>query len=104
MNLGPLDRTGILYVRTAVAGLGGAVTYKLGQGLTLYLTQVEIPVRTRLAADKDTQQTDAVFMTRWFDNFNNDCALAVEGHVYRVTRREEMGRREGWKIYAREEA
>lgn len=101
LNLGRLDRSGILYSVTPTPGVGGAIRYTRTRVCNLYLSKVDIPTRTRLLAQKDSEQTDAVFMSRWFDGLVNGMILVVEGHEYRITARDELGRREGWKIYGR---
>lgn len=102
IDLGPLDRTGQLYRNTPSAGRGGAVVFTRTPVGRLPLTKVKIPTRTRLTAEKDGEQTDAVFRTRWFDGLSTGMILVCEGQTFRITRRDELGRREGWEIYAQE--
>lgn len=103
INLGLLDRQGLLYSRTPVAGAGGVVTYTKGPATQIYLTQVKIPIAARFVADRDTDQADAIFMSRWFDGLANGMLLSVEGHTYRIFNHQELGRRDGWQIFARED-
>ena len=103
VDLGPLDRTGMLYRSVSSAGLGGAVKNTLVAIGRVYLTQVKVPIRTRLNAERDTEQTDIIWMSRWFDGLANGMVIISEGHTYRITYRQELGRREGWEIYGRED-
>lgn len=99
IDLGPLDRYGVLYSRAPVTAKSGAITYtetKIGE---LYLTAVAIPTHTVIAAMKDSESTSAIFKARWFEGLANGMILRVEGDSYRITRRDQLGRRQGWQIY-----
>jgi hypothetical protein len=105
IDLGPMDREGILYLMTPSTGAGGVVSYAPDAGRTVYLSQMKLPIANRLVAVKESDQADAIFRTRWSDTFTfaNGSRLTCEGHTYRIVNRQELGRREGLEIYARED-
>lgn len=101
IDLGQMDRNGKLYSRTPLVRPSGANSYTETFVTNLYLTQVRVPVNTVMVAQKDTEVADVIFRTRWFEGLENGMYLVVEGATYRITRRDELGRREGWQIYGR---
>lgn len=101
-KLGRLDRTGGLYRLSKVVAKSGSVTYTpifIGR---LALSVDRIPVVASLVAERDSERVDAVFTCRWFDGLTTGMQLRLEGRVYRITRIQELGRRDGWKITCRE--
>lgn len=96
-----IDRAATLYVNTPVAGTGGAPRNVLTKVGTFFVGKVQVSSRTIIAGARDASETEDVFESRWFDGLANGMFMDVEGRRYRITRLDEMGRRIGWKIYAR---
>lgn len=105
MNFGRLDRAGVLYRDTPTAGVGGAVKSALTVVLSNLWVSYETPSsRTILAGARDAEQTETVFKCRWFDGLQVGMVFVTEGRTFRITRCDELGRREGWRFYGREVA
>lgn len=102
MNLGPLNRSGQIFTNNQTAGLGGAVKNNEVFLRDVFLTQRPPSARTVLTGARDAEQTETVFMMRWFDGLRDGMVLKTEGHSYRIVRHDELGRREGWQVYGRE--
>lgn len=102
-GLGPLNRSGQLYINTPTAGIGGAVvdnlTFQRNIPLT-YLTDENI--RGEVVAGRDGEVATDVFRTRWFDGLRAQMFIKSEGHTYRILRLKPLERREGWQIYTQE--
>lgn len=103
MNLGSLDRRAVLYRSDIVVASGGAVKRSLVPVQNLYVTQGKPRSTATTAAERDTQQNEATFMSRWFDGLSTGMFLAVEGRTYRIVWFNEIGRREGYQMLGRED-
>lgn len=101
INLGSLDRTGLLYSRTPVTSASGAVAYTQTLLGRLFVSLETPRTTTILTAARDAEKTETVFLSRWFEGLANGMVLEVEGVSYRIVRRDELGRRDGWRIYGR---
>jgi hypothetical protein len=102
MNLGRLDREGVLYRNTPTVGVGGAVKDALTRVCALAVSYEAPSSRTILAGARDAEQTETVFVCRWFEGLQVGMHFVTEGQSYRITRRDQLGRREGWRFYGRE--
>jgi hypothetical protein len=101
IDLGQLDLYGHVYSRSPVIKAGGAVSYTEAFFSEIYLTKVRVPVVTAMVAQKDTEVADVIYKARWLEGLSNGMLLRVEGETYRIVRRDELGRKEGWQIYAK---
>ena len=104
INLGRLDRFGTLYSDTPTIGTGGAVKSVLTRLCDLYVSYEAPNSRTIIAGARNAEQTETVFVSRWFDGLTVGMFFTTEGQTYRIVRRDQLGRREGWKFYGREVA
>lgn len=104
MNLGRLDRQGTLYRNATSIGVGGAVQDNLVRVCDLYVSYEAPTIRTIIAGARDAEQTETVFVCRWFDGLVTGMFFTTEGQTYRIVRRDQIGRREGWRFYGREVA
>ena len=101
-NLSRLDRFGTLYRNAPTIGTGGAVKSALTRLCDLYVSYEAPSSRTIIAGARDAEQTETVFLCRWFDGLTVGMVFTTEGQTYRITRRDPIGRREGWKFYGKE--
>lgn len=102
--LGRLDRFGVLYRNTPTIGVGGAVKASLQRVCDLAVGVQTPSSKTILAGARDAEQTETVFVCRWFDGLVCGMVFTMEGQAYRIVRRDQLGRREGWRFYGREVA
>lgn len=102
MNLGPLNRKGILYRNTPTIGEGGANVDHYTVERELPLTLVEEDAMTKLVEARLAEATDTIWMTRWFDGLVTGMQIIFEGRTYRLTKCIALGRREGWRIHGLE--
>lgn len=100
--LGRLDRFGVLYANTPTIGVGGAVKASLRRLCDLAVSYQTPSTRTILAGARDAEQTETVFVCRWFEGLQCGMVFVTEGQSYRIVRRDQLGRREGWKFYGKE--
>jgi hypothetical protein len=97
-----LDRFGTLYSNTPTIGVGGAVNDALVRLCDLAVAYETPTSRTILAGARDAEQTETVFVCRWFEGLRVGMVFTTEGQSYRITRRDQLGRREAWRFYGRE--
>ena len=101
IDLGQLDRRATLSTVTQSQGVGGAVTDVYTVVGTFWLSQVTPSIKNIVIGSRSADQVESIFTSRWFDGLSTGMVFSVEGHTYRVMRLDELGRREGWRIYGR---
>lgn len=98
MNLGPLNRRGVLYRNIPTAGVGGAPVDALTPLRTLPLTFVDEHERTETVAARDSGVVDIQWKSRWFEGLETEMFIVFEGATYRLVKVRPLGRREGYLI------
>lgn len=102
MNLGDLNYPCTIYRNLPTAGLGGVVVDNFTVFARLFATKKEVSSFGVITSARDANQTESIFVTRWVPGIATGMKLVVDEREYWIQRADEMGRREGWKIYARE--
>ncbi len=104
MNLGPLDRRGVLYLNSPVAGDGGAPVDTLTPLRTIGCTAwgEGDDAKDDLIGQRVSTDGDGTWRCRWFEGLVPSMFIVIEGNTYRITRRKELGRRAGWQFWGQE--
>lgn len=100
-GLGNLDRTGKIYSIANELGTEGQVRPIPTLQGQIYLRREVPSARTVIAGARDAEQIEDVIVMRWFDDLRVGWEIEVESVRYRITRRDEIGRRIGWRCYCR---
>ncbi len=104
-NIGTLDRTGILYKISTSQGSGGAVVRTTKKYGVVYLRRERaLSMSTIVAGGRESTELDDVFIMRFMEElmpYVVPWEVNVEGVQYRIIKSEELGRREGLRIFCR---
>lgn len=99
-DLGPLNRRGVLYRNDPTAGDGAAPVDNLTPLRNLYLTVDDNEDdAAQVIGARVSENADIVWKSRWFDGLTTDMFIIFEGQTFRVSRRKELDRRSGWRIW-----
>ena len=102
MRFGNLDRCGSILRNAPTVGPGGAVVDSIEPVMQdVWVSKVSITSREIITGARDAVDTESVFICRWFPEMEAGLWFDLEGKRYRITRADELGRREGWQFYAK---
>lgn len=99
--IGTLDRTGSVYSVATTQGAGGAPVNVLTKLGSMYFRQETVNARTVLQSGRDAVDIEDTFICRWLPGLGPGYQINVEGSQYRIVKAQELGRREGWRIWCR---
>jgi len=102
MSPGTLDRVGTLYKNTPTAGVGGTPVDSLTVVVQdLWCRFVTISARQIITGARDASETETAFVCRWFQGMEVGLLFDLEGIRYKITRCDQIGRREQWQFYGK---
>jgi head-tail adaptor len=101
MQSNRLDRRGTFLANTPSQGVGGAVVDQFVPVASVWIARESISSRAIISGARDASDTETVFVCRFRTGIDVNMYLDTEGRRYRITRVDEIGRREWLKVYGK---
>lgn len=101
MNAGKLDRIALLTAAVKTRAANGSVTESWVEAGSFYVSIVPLSGRTAFLSARESAQIESVFEARYRENVRPTMRLSVNGNTYEITRVDEIGRKDGIRIFGR---
>lgn len=100
MRAGELDRKIVIQSATETRDAYGAVTYTWGTFAEVWAKKKDLRGDEYFAAQQVNAKIDAIFTIRWLSGLLETMRISYDSKIWDIRNINELGRREGFEIYA----